>query len=98
MHVLYSVFVEDTLRYIIRMFPGFLLAALMFLTLRPWRVRRLAEKGLSGSRLREAALFLFWLFCGGMAVLTLSPFPYLPCRRKGVGGARGVWLRSVIRD
>ena len=48
MHVLYSVFVEDTLRYIIRMFPGFLLAALMFLTLRPWRVRRLAEKGLSG--------------------------------------------------
>ena len=38
---------EDTLRYIIRMFPGFLLAALMFLTLRPWRVRRLAEKGLS---------------------------------------------------
>ena len=62
MHVLYSVFVEDTLRYIIRMFPGFLLAALMFLTLRPWRVRRLAEKGLSSSRLREAALLLFWLF------------------------------------
>ena len=75
MHVLYSVFVEDTLRYIIRMFPGFLLAALMFLTLRPWRVRCLAEKGLSSSRLREAALFLFWLVCGGMAVLTLCPHP-----------------------
>ncbi|MCI9213743.1 MAG: hypothetical protein HFF75_00570, partial [Oscillospiraceae bacterium] len=73
MHVLYSVFVEDTLRYIIRMFPGFLLAALMFLTLRPWRVRRLAKKGLSSSCLREAALLLFWLFCGGMAVLTLTP-------------------------
>ena len=27
------------------MFPGFLLAALMFLALHPWRVRRLAEKG-----------------------------------------------------
>ena len=83
MHVLYSVFVEDTLRYIIRMFPGFLLAALMFLTLRPWRVRRLAEKGLSGSRLREAALFLFWLFCGGVAVLTLTPgwFNWLPLLR-----------------
>ena len=83
MHVLYSVFVEDTLRYIIRMFPGFLLAALMFLTLRPWRVRCLAEKGLSSSLLREAALLLFWLFCGGMAVLTLTPgwFNWLPLLR-----------------
>ena len=83
MRVLYSIFVEDTLRYIIRMFPGFLLAALMFLALRPWRVRRLAGQGLSSSLLREAALFLFWLLCGGMAVLTLTPgwFDWLPLYR-----------------
>lgn len=80
MRVLYSIFVEDTLRYIIRMFPGFLLAALMLLALHPWRLRRLAGKGLSSSLLREAALLLFWLFCGGMAVLTLTPgwFDWLP--------------------
>ena len=80
MRVFYSIFVEDSLRYIIRMFPGFLLAVLMFLALRPWRVRRLAGQGLSSSLLREAALLLFWLFCGGMAVLTLTPgwFDWLP--------------------
>ena len=98
MRVLYSIFVEDTLRYIIRMFPGFLLAALMFLALRPWRVRRLAGQGLSSSLLREAALFLFWLLCGGMAVLTLTPgwFDWLPLLQglKPVHGpffSRGSW-------
>ncbi len=80
MHVLYSIFVADTLRYIIRMFPGFLLATLMFLASRSRRIRRLAGKGLSSSRLREAVLLLFWIFCGGMAVLTLTPgwFNWLP--------------------
>ncbi|MBD5151017.1 MAG: VanZ family protein [Oscillibacter sp.] len=80
MSVLYSIFVEDTLRYIIRMFPGFLLAILLFFCLRPWRLRRICEQGLSSSRLREGTLFLFWLFCGGMAILTLTPgwFNWLP--------------------
>lgn len=83
MRALYSVFVEDTVRYVVRMAPGFLLAALMFLGLRPRRLRRLRERGLSSTRPREAALLLFWLFSGGMAVLTLTPgwFDWLPLLR-----------------
>ena len=46
MHVLYSIFVEDTLRYIIRMFPGFLLAALMFSLAMLVRELRNHRKGL----------------------------------------------------
>ncbi len=73
MRVLYSVFAEDTLRYIVRMFPGFALAALLFFPLRPRRMRRLDERRLASSPRREGTLLLFWLFCGGMAVLTLTP-------------------------
>ena len=80
---LYAIFVEDTLRYLVRMFPGLLLAALLFALLRPWRLRRLSMRGLASSRLREGTLLLFWLFCGGMAVLTLTPgwFDWLPLLR-----------------
>lgn len=80
---LYSIFIEDTLRYIVRMFPGFLLAVLLFFCLLPRRTRRLEERGLTSSRLREGTLLLFWLFCGGMAVLTLTPgwFDWLPLLR-----------------
>ncbi len=55
------------------MIPGVVLAAALFLCLLPWRKRRLAVRGLTSSTLREAALLLFWMFCGGMAVLTLTP-------------------------
>lgn len=80
MRVLYSMFIEDTLRYIIRMLPGVLLAALLFFLLRPWRLHRLTVNGLSSSWLREGVMLLFWLFCGGMAILTLTPgwFDWLP--------------------
>ena len=83
MGALYAVFAEDTLRYLVRMLPGLLLAALLFALLRPWRLRRMAERGLCSSPLREAAVPLFWLFCGGMAVLTLTPgwFNWLPLLR-----------------
>lgn len=83
MYVLYSIFVEDTTRYIVRMFPGFLLAVLLFFCLRSRRLRLLSERGLTSSRLREGTLLLFWLFCGGMAVLTLTPgwFDWLPLLR-----------------
>lgn len=55
------------------MVPGVVLAAALFLCLLSWRKRRLAVWGLTSSTLREAALLLFWMFCGGMAVLTLTP-------------------------
>lgn len=61
------------LGHVMDMIPGVVLAAALFLCLRPWRKRRLAARGLASSPLREAALLLFWMFCGGMAVLTLTP-------------------------
>ena len=74
MGTFYYVFVESTLNYIVRMLPGLLGAAIAFFALRPWRLKRLAGLGLSSSRPREGALLLFWLFCGGMAMLTLTPY------------------------
>lgn len=61
------------LGHVMDMIPGVVLAAMLFLCLRPWRKRRLAARGLTSAPLREAALLLFWMFCGGMAVLTLTP-------------------------
>ena len=74
MGTLYYVFVESTLDYMVRMLPGLLGAAVLFFVLRPWRLRRLAGRELGSPRLREGALLLFWLFCGGMAILTLTPY------------------------
>ena len=66
MGTFYYVFVESTLDYIVRMLPGLVGAAIAFFALRPWRLRRLAGLELGSSRLREGALLLFWLFCGGI--------------------------------
>ena len=76
----YSVFVNGTLDYLLRMLPGIVLAAVLFFALRPWRRRQLAKQGLESRRFREVVLLLFWLFCGGMAMLTLTPywFDWLP--------------------
>ena len=74
MGTFYYVFVESTLDYIVRMLPGLLGAAIAFFVLRPWRMKRLAGLGLSSPRLREGFLLLFWMFCGGMAILTLTPY------------------------
>lgn len=73
MSAFYSVYIQDTLRYIVRMFPGFVLAGALFVGMRRWRLRCLAERGLGSSRRREGTLLLFFLFAGGMAVLTLTP-------------------------
>lgn len=73
MSVFYSVYIQDTLRYVVRMFPGILAAAALYWGAGRWRRCRLAARGLGSSRLREGTLLLFWMFCGGMAVLTLTP-------------------------
>ena len=59
--------------HVLDMLPGAALAAVLFACLRPWRKHRLAARGLRSTPPREAALLLFWLFCGGMAVITLTP-------------------------
>ena len=74
MGTFYTVFVESTFDYSVRMLPGLLIAAIAFFALRPWRLKRLAGLELCSPRLRESALLLFWLFCGGMAILTLTPY------------------------
>lgn len=53
--------------YVVNMLPGVLGAVLLFGCLYPWRRRRLHDRGLGSTALREGALLLFWMFCGGMA-------------------------------
>ena len=59
--------------FLVRMLPGVLLAGLIYGVLSPLRRRRLAQKGQTSPLVREIALLLFVLFCGGLALLTLTP-------------------------
>lgn len=62
-----------TAAYLFAMLCGAVPTALLFWCLWPRRRRRLAGLGLYSPWKRETALTLFWMFCGGMAVLTLLP-------------------------
>ena len=68
-----AVIVSDVLHYVWQMLPMCLLALIVFLLLRPQRLRRLERRGLISGRAREAALCLFILYCAGLAALTLFP-------------------------
>lgn len=59
--------------FILRMVPGLVLAAILFPALYPLRKKRLTAKGLTSKPAREVLLALLWMFCGGLAVLTLTP-------------------------
>lgn len=65
--------VSDVLRYAVQMVPMCLLALVVFLAVRPARLKRLNAHGLSSGILREITLCLFLLFCAGLAALTLFP-------------------------
>ncbi|MDD5931101.1 MAG: VanZ family protein [Oscillospiraceae bacterium] len=62
-----------TAAYLFAMLWGAAAALAAFLCLRPWRRRRLRAAGQISPPGRELALALFWMYCGGMAVLTLLP-------------------------
>lgn len=62
-----------TLDYLFTMLWGAVPALAVYLCLRPWRNRRLAGRNLFSPRLRELVLALLWIFCGGMAAVTLTP-------------------------
>ena len=57
------------------MTPGLATGALVFLLLLYFRRKRLTAQALKSGMLREAAICLFWIYCGGMAVITLVPEP-----------------------
>ena len=62
-----------TLRYLFAMLCGAIPALALFLCLHPLRRRRLRGRGLCSSPRREAVLALFWMYCGGAAILGLTP-------------------------
>ena len=66
-------YMENIFSYGVEMAPCMSLALILFLLLRPFRVRRLSEKKLRSGRLREATLLFFWVFVAGLAALTLFP-------------------------
>ena len=80
--------------YTENMLPGILSAVLAFACLYRWRQRRLSAQGLTSSRLREGILLLFWAFCGGMAVLTMTPwgFHWITLLRSGIISDQGTFF------
>ena len=64
---------QRTLSYLFAMSWGAVPVLLVWLCLTPWRRKQLAAAGLRSGRAREVTLSLFWMFCGGMAVITLLP-------------------------
>lgn len=59
--------------FIVRMLPGGIVALLAYFALLPLRRRRLLSVGQTSPLHREIILLLFFLFCGGMAAITLTP-------------------------
>ena len=66
-------YIKNIWAYVAQMTPCMCLALVLFLILRPVRVRRLTEKGLISTPLREFTLLLFWIFVAGLGALTLFP-------------------------
>lgn len=64
---------ELTLRYLFAMLCGAVPALALFFALRPLRLRWLKQRGLGSPLRREILLALFWMYCGGAALLGLTP-------------------------
>ena len=64
---------ENILDYTMEMLPCMLAASAAFLALLPLRQRHLAARRQVNGPWREAGLFLFVVFCAGLAALTVFP-------------------------
>ncbi len=64
---------ELTLRYLFAMLCGAVPALTLFFALRSLRLRWLKQRGLGSPLRREILLALFWMYCGGAALLGLTP-------------------------
>lgn len=69
-------YVWMTWNYLMNMLPGALAALTLYGCLYSWRRRRLEAAGLVSLWRRECLLALFWMFCGGMIMLTLTPWGF----------------------
>ena len=65
--------VGRTAAYLLTLAAGAVPALALFGCLSPRRRRHLAAAGLASPVVREAGMALFWMFCGGMALVTLTP-------------------------
>lgn len=66
-------YLDITLDYIKQMLPCMAVGAVLFLSLLSIRQKRLYHRGLQSGLIREGVLFLFVLFCAGLAALTVFP-------------------------
>lgn len=66
-------YLEITLDYVKQMLPCMAIGAGGFLALLPRRRRGLYRRGLQSGLVREIGLFVFVLFCAGLAALTVFP-------------------------
>lgn len=66
-------YLENIGEYLLQMLPCMCAALALFLLLRPFRLRKLAQLGLSSGPWREGGLLLFVMFCAGLAALTVFP-------------------------
>ena len=66
-------YLEITLDYIKQMLPCMVIGAVGFLALLPPRRKGLYCRGLKSGPVREVGLFVFVLFCAGLAALTVFP-------------------------
>lgn len=64
---------HNILDYMFQMLPCMIMALVLFLLLRPFRIRRLHRLNLVSGPWREGALLLFVMFAAGLAALTLFP-------------------------
>ena len=81
-------YVWMTWSYLVKMLPGMLAALALYGCLYSRRMGKLETMGLASSRGREAVLVLSWMFCGGMAMVTLTPwgFSLFDVLRRGWAG------------
>lgn len=66
-------YLEITLDYVKQMLPCMAIGAVFFVALLPHRRKGLYCRGLKSGPVREAGLFVFVLFCAGLAALTVFP-------------------------
>ena len=69
-------YVWMTWSYLVKMLPGMLAALALYGCLYSRRMGKLKTMGLASSRGREAVLVWSWMFCGGMAMVTLTPWGF----------------------